>query len=233
MPRGAQVDLPEGRRADPHVGRRVPGRARARGRCRLGRADVLVAPGRRARRHACISYEIRDDHLDARASATSRTFFGEVPPNWALRPGDLNSHDGAAEPVDRVVLDMLAPWECLDTVRAALVPGGVLVGYVATTTQLSRLTEALREQQCWTEPQAWESLVRPWHVVGSGGPARAPHDRSHSVPGDGPPARRRGRSAPAAAPSDGALTPFGATGRPGDRHSYGTGGAASRCRPAE
>ena len=61
---------------------------------------------------------------------------------------------------------MLAPWECLDTVRAALVPGGVLVGYVATTTQLSRLTEALREQQCWTEPQAWESLVRPWHVVG-------------------------------------------------------------------
>ena len=61
---------------------------------------------------------------------------------------------------------MLAPWECLDTVRAALRPGGVLVGYVATTTQLSRLTEALREQQCWTEPQAWESLVRPWHVVG-------------------------------------------------------------------
>jgi tRNA (adenine57-N1/adenine58-N1)-methyltransferase len=51
-------------------------------------------------------------------------------------------------------------------VRAALVPGGVLVGYVATTTQLSRLTEALRGQQCWTEPQAWESLVRPWHVVG-------------------------------------------------------------------
>ena len=25
---------------------------------------------------------------------------------------------------------------------------------------------ALREQQCFTEPQAWESLVRPWHVVG-------------------------------------------------------------------
>jgi tRNA (adenine57-N1/adenine58-N1)-methyltransferase len=64
------------------------------------------------------------------------------------------------------VLDMLAPWEQLGTVAATLVPGGVLVGYVATTTQLSRLVEDLREQKCWTEPQAWECLVRPWHVVG-------------------------------------------------------------------
>jgi tRNA (adenine57-N1/adenine58-N1)-methyltransferase catalytic subunit len=51
-------------------------------------------------------------------------------------------------------------------VRATLVPGGVLVGYVATTTQLSALSEALREQACWTEPQIWESMVRPWHAVG-------------------------------------------------------------------
>jgi tRNA (adenine57-N1/adenine58-N1)-methyltransferase len=83
-----------------------------------------------------------------------------------LRVGDLNTHDGAAEQFDRVVLDMLAPWDVLQTVHESLVPGGVLVGYVATTTQLSKLTEALREMQCWTEPQAWESLVRPWHVVG-------------------------------------------------------------------
>jgi tRNA (adenine57-N1/adenine58-N1)-methyltransferase len=61
---------------------------------------------------------------------------------------------------------MLAPWEQLDVVAEALIPGGVLVGYVATTTQLSRVVEDLREQRCWTEPQAWECLVRPWHVVG-------------------------------------------------------------------
>jgi tRNA (adenine57-N1/adenine58-N1)-methyltransferase len=54
----------------------------------------------------------------------------------------------------------------LPTVAANLIPGGVLVVYVATTTQLSKVTEALREQQCWTEPQAWETLMRPWHVVG-------------------------------------------------------------------
>lgn len=38
--------------------------------------------------------------------------------------------------------------------------------YVATTTQLSRTVEALREHGCFTEPQAWESMVRNWHVEG-------------------------------------------------------------------
>jgi len=76
---------------------------------------------------------------------------------------DLATHTGE---VDRAILDMLAPWDVLPTVAANLIPGGVLVIYVATTTQLSKVTEALREQQCWTEPQAWETLMRPWHVVG-------------------------------------------------------------------
>jgi tRNA (adenine57-N1/adenine58-N1)-methyltransferase catalytic subunit len=65
-----------------------------------------------------------------------------------------------------VVLDMLAPWECLDAVSDALAPGGVLICYVATVTQLSRVTEAARSHGDFTEPQAWESLVRGWHLEG-------------------------------------------------------------------
>lgn len=42
----------------------------------------------------------------------------------------------------------------------------MLTVYVATTTQLSRCAEALRDAGCYTEPQAWETLLRPWHVVG-------------------------------------------------------------------
>jgi tRNA (adenine57-N1/adenine58-N1)-methyltransferase len=38
--------------------------------------------------------------------------------------------------------------------------------YVATTTQLSRFTETVRVHGGFTEPQAWESLVRDWHVEG-------------------------------------------------------------------
>ena len=75
---------------------------------------------------------------------------------------------GAEKPgsVDRVVLDMLAPWECVDVVADALTPGGIVVAYVATTTQLGRIVETLRAHGEFTEPQPWETLVRDWHVEG-------------------------------------------------------------------
>jgi tRNA (adenine57-N1/adenine58-N1)-methyltransferase len=79
--------------------------------------------------------------------------------------GDVADHD-PVEVADRVILDMLAPWLVLPSASAALRPGGVLIGYVATTTQLSRLVEALREAGGYTEPTSWESMVRGWHVVG-------------------------------------------------------------------
>src|SRR5204862_7961410 len=94
-------------------------------------------------------------------------FFGGRHPAWRLRLGDLTeelpaSGDGA----DRASLDMLAPWECLDAVAGALRPGGILCAYVATTTQLSRFVESVRVHGGFTEPTAWESLVRDWHVEG-------------------------------------------------------------------
>ncbi|MGH4008480.1 MAG: tRNA (adenine-N1)-methyltransferase [Pseudonocardiaceae bacterium] len=110
------------------------------------------------------SYEARPDHAEHAARNIER-FFGAPPSNWQLRVADLASHP-ADQPVDRAVLDMVRPWELLPTVSAALVPGGVLTVYVAATTQLARTAEALREAGCYTEPQAWETLLRPWHVVG-------------------------------------------------------------------
>jgi tRNA (adenine57-N1/adenine58-N1)-methyltransferase len=111
-----------------------------------------------------ISYEVRADHAEHAARNVER-FFGAAVPNWQLRVADVATHP-ADQPVDRVVLDMLQPWESLPTVSATLVPGGVLTVYVTTTTQLSRSAEALREAGCYTEPQAWETLQRLWHVVG-------------------------------------------------------------------
>ncbi|HEV7191598.1 MAG TPA: tRNA (adenine-N1)-methyltransferase [Jatrophihabitantaceae bacterium] len=111
-----------------------------------------------------ISYELRDDHAEV-AVRNVETFFGDRPPNWTLHLADAAAHP-AEQSVDRVVLDMLSPWEVLPAMAAALHPGGVLVGYVATTTQLSRLVEALREHGGFTEPYAWENFMRGWHVVG-------------------------------------------------------------------
>jgi tRNA (adenine57-N1/adenine58-N1)-methyltransferase len=111
-----------------------------------------------------ISYEVRDDHADV-AVRNVTAFFGERPVNWTLHRADIAAHP-ADTPVDRVVLDMLSPWEVLPAAAAALRPGGVFIGYVATATQLSRLVEALRVHGGLTEPASWESFVRGWHVVG-------------------------------------------------------------------
>jgi tRNA (adenine57-N1/adenine58-N1)-methyltransferase catalytic subunit len=72
----------------------------------------------------------------------------------------------AAGTVHRVILDMLAPWDCIGTVARALMPGGILVVYVATTTQLSRMAESLRVDGRFTEPEASELLLRGWHLEG-------------------------------------------------------------------
>ena len=92
-------------------------------------------------------------------------FFGAPHPAWSVTVGDLATALNETD-VDRVVLDMLAPWEVLDAVSGALRPGGLVCCYVATTTQLSNTVEALRAHGTFTEPQSWESMVRGWHVEG-------------------------------------------------------------------
>lgn len=114
-----------------------------------------------------ISYEIRQDHLDYAMSNVDE-FFGGRPATWDPRLGDLTqvTVEDLGGPVDRVVLDMLEPWECLPVVRDVLIPGGVFMTYVATVPQLMKVMEGIRELQCFTEPKAWESLVREWKVEG-------------------------------------------------------------------
>jgi tRNA (adenine57-N1/adenine58-N1)-methyltransferase len=117
---------------------------------------------------ALISYERRADFAEV-ARANVARFFGEPPPSWQLVVGDLVTalrDDLPVEPVDRVVLDMLGPWECLDAVAPVLRPGGLVCSYVATTTQLSRVVEALRADGRFAEPAPWETLLRTWHVEG-------------------------------------------------------------------
>lgn len=163
MPRGAAVIYPKDSAQIIAMGDIYPGATVLEAGAGSGSltASLLRAVGPTGR---VISYEIREDHAEV-AVKNVEMFFGERPPNWDLRLGDLATHP-ASEPVDRVILDMLSPWEPLPAVAQALNPGGVLIGYVATTTQLSRLVEALREHKGFTEPSAWESFIRGWHVVG-------------------------------------------------------------------
>ena len=200
MPRGAAVVYPKDAgqvvmMADVFPGARVVEAGVGSGALSM---SLLRAVGEHGR---LLSFERREDFADI-ARANARDFFGGDHPAWTVTVGDLaDALPGAVEPgsVDRVVLDMLAPWECLDAVAEALVPGGVLICYVATTTQLSKVAEAMRDHGTFTEPQAWESLVRGWHLEGL---AVRPQHRMHGhtgflvttrrlAPGTTPPLRKR------------------------------------------
>ncbi|WP_245941697.1 tRNA (adenine-N1)-methyltransferase [Vallicoccus soli] len=163
MPRGAAVVYPKDagqvvQMADVFPGARVVEAGVGSGALTM---SLLRAVGDEGR---VMSYERRADFAEV-AQRNVETFFGGPHPAWRLTVGDLQESLDETD-VDRVVLDMLAPWECLDAVSRALVPGGVLICYVATATQLSRTAEALRAHGTFTEPHAWESMVRGWHLEG-------------------------------------------------------------------
>ncbi|HEV2087968.1 MAG TPA: tRNA (adenine-N1)-methyltransferase [Cryptosporangiaceae bacterium] len=162
MPRGAQVIYPKDAAQIVAMGDIFPGARVLEAGAGSGAltCSLLRAVGEHG---AVYSYERRADFAEVARTNVER-FFDGPHPAWSLTVGDVTDATGIE--VDRVVLDLLAPWEVLTTAGKALLPGGVLVGYVATTTQLSATVEALREHGSFTEPRAWECLVRDWHVDG-------------------------------------------------------------------
>jgi len=168
MPRGAQVIYPKD-------AARIVGLANLGAGARVGEAGVgsgaltislLRAVGDGGLVH---SFERRQEFADVAIGNVTK-YFGFRPDCWKLTIGDLvevlDPDSLGIAPYDAFVLDMLAPWECVDAVWRALAPGGVMVAYVATTTQMSRLVETMRVAGGWTEPRAEESLLRTWHLEG-------------------------------------------------------------------
>jgi tRNA (adenine57-N1/adenine58-N1)-methyltransferase len=168
MPRGAAVIYPKDQAlivmgADIFPGATIVEAGAGSGALSCALLRAVGATGR------LISYERRPDFA-AIARSNVENFFSRPHPAWDLRTGDLVG-SLATEPlpagsVDRVILDMLAPWECVPAAAEILIPGGVLCCYVATTTQLAQTIETLRVHAGFTEPEASESLLRSWHVEG-------------------------------------------------------------------
>lgn len=110
------------------------------------------------------SFERRAEFAEI-ASRNVTDYFGGKPDNWTLTLGSVQDYSGDNR-YDRVVLDMLAPWECVQMADDLLHPGGVLLAYVATTTQLSVMAETIKSSERFTEPESSESLIRQWHHEG-------------------------------------------------------------------
>jgi tRNA (adenine57-N1/adenine58-N1)-methyltransferase catalytic subunit len=162
MPRGAQVIYPKDAAQIVAMGDIFPGARVLEAGAGSGALTCSLLRAAGPDGHVT-SYELRPDFAEIARRNVEAFFRGEVP-TWTLHVGDVA--ECAETGFDRIILDMLTPWDVLDLVERALVPGGVFLGYVATTPQLSELVEALRERGGFTEPRAWESLVRDWHADG-------------------------------------------------------------------
>jgi tRNA (adenine57-N1/adenine58-N1)-methyltransferase len=167
MPRGAAIVYPKDAAQILSVGDVFPGAVVVEAGVGSGALSLwllrAIGPSGSLR-----SFERREEFA-AIAQANVAAFLGAQPTNWTVTVGGLAETlpvDVADGSVDRVVLDMLAPWECIDACAAALTAGGVLVCYVATVTQLSRTAEAIRSTGRFTDPDSAETMVRGWHVEG-------------------------------------------------------------------
>ncbi len=163
MPRGATIVYPKDAAmilglADIYPGARVLEAGVGSGALTI---SLLRAVGDAGTVH---SVERRADFAE-NATSNVENYFGSTPTNWRLTVGDLQEQV-VSDDYDRVVLDMLAPWECVDLAARALRPGGVFLSYVATTTQLSVTAEAIKADGRFTEPESSETIVRGWHHEG-------------------------------------------------------------------
>lgn len=163
MPRGATIVYPKDAAmilglADIYPGARVLEAGVGSGALTI---SLLRAVGDGGSVH---SVERRADFAE-NARSNIGNYFGSAPANWRLTVGDLQEQE-VSDDYDRVILDMLAPWECVDYAARALRPGGVFMAYVATTTQLSVTAEAMKADGRFTEPESSETIVRGWHHEG-------------------------------------------------------------------
>ena len=161
MPRGAQVVYPKDlgpilMLADVFPGARVLEAGVGSGALSLALlragADVL-------------GYELRDDFL-ARARANVARFAGAGALN-RYRTEQRDVYEGIDDTgLDRVVLDLAEPWRAVAPAASALRPGGILLAYTPSVTQVSRLRAALVES-AFALHDTVEVMQRGWHVEGA------------------------------------------------------------------
>lgn len=166
MPRGAQIMYPKDiaqviALGDIRAGMRVLESGAGSGAMSLSLLDAVGECGK------LTTIELRPDFARI-AESNATLYYGKRPEWWNLLTGDFDSVAKTldAHSVDRIMLDMLDPWNRLEQAHRVIVPGGVLVAYVTTTTQMSRMAEALRESGVWTEPEIQETLERTWKAQG-------------------------------------------------------------------
>jgi tRNA (adenine57-N1/adenine58-N1)-methyltransferase catalytic subunit len=160
MPRGAQVIYPKDLGpilllADVFPGARVLESGVGSGALSMAllRAGAVVT-----------GYELREDFA-ARAIANVAAYAGEEAlTRYTVELRD--AYEGIDEQdLDRVVLDLPEPWQVVPHAAGALHPGGIILAYTPSITQVMQFRESL-EPAGFGMAETIEVLHRSWHVEG-------------------------------------------------------------------
>ncbi len=160
MPRGAQVIYPKDLGPILMLADVFPGARILEAGVGSGALSMTLL---RAGAHV-VGYEVREDFAN-RAKANVVGFLGEaVLDRYQIESRD--AYDGLDETgLDRVVLDLPEPWRLVKESETALRPGGILVCYLPTITQVAQLREAIHHS-AFGMAETVEVLQRSWHVEG-------------------------------------------------------------------
>ena len=107
-------------------------------------------------------YEIREDFA-SRAMKNISAFMGDVSDRYDLQI--RSAYEEIDGTFDRVMLDIPEPWQVVPHAQKALRPGGILVAYTPSITQVIRLREVLATTN-FIEQKTIEVLNRSWYVEG-------------------------------------------------------------------
>jgi len=161
MPRGAQVIYPKDlgpilMLADVFPGARILESGVGSGALTMALLRSIGPTGE------VVGYELRPDFADRARQNITGMLGADVP----LRVEVRDVYDGIdEEDLDRVILDLPEPWQVVKHAEAALRPGGIMLAYLPTIGQVSRLREAL-EGSAFGMAESLEVLQRTWHVEG-------------------------------------------------------------------
>jgi tRNA (adenine57-N1/adenine58-N1)-methyltransferase len=114
-----------------------------------------------------IGYEIREDFA-VRAQRNVESFLGpDQPLTVELRDvyEGIEPETAGPDGLDRVVLDLPEPWRVVKHAEGVLRPGGILLSYLPTIGQVTRLREELAGS-AFGMAETLEVLQRSWHVEG-------------------------------------------------------------------